>query len=338
MAKKEKEIKKETPEVEVKEEKVDAQIVEPTEPQPTTFEYSDDILKSIEDNRAKFYKRYRLSSIFKWIIAFFAIGLLVFAFLGIPNIVTGNDPLRISLMVSLGVVSLIIMATYTLVSKFVLNKKAKNYFADFYNNITSYVFSGEGYEEVSCDAAKKIERIEFDENLLYKGVDMVGSRATTEFKYKHLPMKVCDCAAQVRIDRRPRPVFVGKYIVAPSKYELDDPIFIYVKGDEKRALPPTNMDDYKMVFDDDKMSVYSNNGNWNKVVTSKIKNRLLQIKEGDSLVDFSISLKQNKMFVCLGYDDDLMVLPLERIFNPKPNEEYKVEVNKLVKLIEEMNK
>ena len=64
---------------------------------------------------------------------------------------------------------------------------------------------------------------------------------------------------------------------------------------------------------------------------------MIQIKNGNSLVDIAITFKAGKMLVCLGYDDDIMVLPLEKPFNPKPTEEYKVELNKLLKIVEELN-
>ena len=340
MAKKEKEIKEE------KIEPVEAQPVqtneEPTEPIPVvqTYEYNDEVLKTIEDNRATFLKKYRFESIWKWVVSAIGIGLLVFAFLGVPNIVTAEEyqALRMSLMVGIGLFSLVLMLTFTFVSKYFLNKKAKKYFGDFYNNVTKYVMSDKAFKEVDCDAQRKLDRIQFDENLLFKGVDMVGSRALTNLKYNETPLLVCDCAAQVRVDRRPKPVFVGKYVVSTCNYDNDEPIFVYVKGDEKRSLPPTNMDDFKLAFDDDKISVYSNNDKWNKYFTSKLKNKVLQLKTGNSLVDISISFKSKRLCVCLGYDDDLMVLPLEKPFNPKPTEEYKAEFHKLVKIIEELNK
>ena len=318
-------------------EETPAPVEEPPVVPPEKFEYSDEILQQIEDNRKAFYTGYRRGSIFKWVVAFLSIGLLVFAFIGIPNMVSDNNVLKLSLMVSLGLISLVSMILYTTLSKFFLNKKARKYFGDYYNDVTRYVMSSEDFKDVTCDAQLKLPREEFDENMLYKDIDMVGSRGLTNLKYKGLEMKVCDLAAQIKIDRRPKPVFVGKYVVAPCKFD-DEPILIYVKGDEKRSLPPTNTENFKLVVDDAKIAVYSNNPNWSKFLTAKLRNKLLQINSGHSLVDIAITFKANKMLVCLGYDDDIMVLPLEKPFNPKPTEEYKVEFNKLAKIIEELNK
>ena len=56
------------------------------------------------------------------------------------------------------------------------------------------------------------------------------------------------------------------------------------------------------------------------------------------LVDLSISLQKGRVFVCMGYDDPLMVLPLQNQFDPKPTEIFKKDVVKVLKLIEEFNK
>lgn len=307
------------------------------EPVKEEIKYNDDLLKQIEDNRLKFYKRYRIGSIFKWPVAALSIGALVFAFFAVPSFIGDNNSLKMGLMIGIAALSLITMVTYTLISKFMLNKRSKNYFADYYDLVSNYTLDNKNIKDVDCVAARKIERIEFDENLLFKDVDMVGSRALTTFKYKDHDISLCDLAAQVRVDRRPRPVFVGKYVIAPSKYDVDDPIFVYIKGDAKKALPPTNMEGYKTVLDDDKIAIYSNNGKWNKLVTSKVKSALLSLKEGDNLIDIAIAFRPGKMFVCMGYDDSLMILPLEKAFDPKPTEEYKVELHKLLKLIGEIN-
>ncbi len=320
------------------EEKEINKVEEVKKEEPQQYEYKADALKQIEENRQKFYKGYRLSSLFKWPVFILGIGLLAFACFGIPNMGITDERLRITLLVSICVVSALGMFAYTFISKAVLSKKAKKYFGKFYDQVTKYVFDSKDIKSVSCDASEKIDRIEFDENLLYKDIDMVGSRAMTYVTYKDQKVKVCDLAAQVRVDRRPRPVFVGKYMVANSNYEVNDPIFVYIKGDEKRSLPPTNMEGTNLVYDDNKMAVYSNNSQWGKYIVSKIKTAMLHLKEGDFLVDISFSFRPGKVLICMGYDDELMILPLEKPFNPKPTEEYKKEMQKVLKLVEELNK
>lgn len=306
------------------------------------YEYSSAYLENIENLRIEFNKKYKKNNYIKWIVSFVAIAILLFAFFGVPNIVpngenNSNNPLQISLMVSLAVISLGIMLGYSIFSKKRINKKSRAYFSELYTNITSYIFDDEKYQDVTCDAQRKIEKIQFDENELFKDVFEVGSRATTEFTYQGIPVLLCDCAAQIQTAKRAKPVYVGKYLVAPSNYLNDELIAIYVKGDQ-RSLPPTNLGDIKCLFDNDKLAIYSNNKQATKIITTKIRNLILKIKKGNSLVDIAISLKQGKCFICLGYDDDLMVLPLEHPFNPRPYEEFKEEIAATMELIQELNK
>ncbi len=310
--------------------------------QEPKFDYSSTYLENIENSRIEFNKKYKNNNYIKWIVSFVAIAILLFAFFGVPNIVTNSDnnsnnPLQISLMVSLAVISLGIMLGYSIFSKKRINKKSRTYFSELYSNITSYIFDNENYKDVTCDAQRKIEKIQFDENELFKDVFEVGSRATTEFTYLDIPVLLCDCAAQIQTAKRAKPVYVGKYLVSPSNYLNDELIVVYVKGDQ-RSLPPTNLDKIKCLFDNDKFSIYSNNKQATKIITTKIRNLILKIKKGKSLVDIAISLKQGKCFICLGYDDDLMVLPLEHPFDPRPYEEFKEEVAATMELIQELNK
>ena len=137
---------------------------------------------------------------------------------------------------------------------------------------------------------------------------------------------IVDAAAQINDGKKMSPVFVGKYIVAPAKYE-DGPILVYMKGD-KRSIAPTNIDDLKLVFDNEKMAIYSNEPNWNKIVTLKFKKALQSIKLDNTLIDIALVLKDKKAYICMNYDDSLMVLPLENQFNPHSNEEFKEDFEK----------
>ena len=328
----------EVPEVtnEAKEETKEEQVEQKNIAQPQHFDYSDENLKKVEDNRIEFYTNYKKQNIFKWIFSFIAIGLLVFAFIGVPNLTGENQTLRLSLMVVIAGVSLGLMLGYSLVSKKLFNKKARTYFDTIYQSLNAYHFDNEGFEIIPSDTSRQLEKIEFDESYLFKDVIRVNSRNYVEFKYNDIKMMVVDAAGQVAQDKRFRPIFVGKYLVAPANYDGEQ-IIVYLKGD-KRGIPPTNIDDIKMVFDDEKMSIYTNEPKWKEALNSKVKNAIKLLKTDKTLIDVSISLRKGSVYVCLGYDDDLMTLPLENPFNPHPNEHYKKDLLNAVKFIETLNK
>ena len=315
---------------EVKEET--APVEEPQEAEPISYPSSH--LENIENARQAFLKLYRTQNAWKWVISFFAIAAVIFGCIVVPNILSGTPSLVVMVSTLAGALTITIL--YTVLTKKYLHRKMREYFALYYDNINSYVFD-EDVKDITMPSPGNIEDQTFLDNNLYKDVVKVGSRGLTEFVYKDIPVAVVDAAAQVRQDKRLAPAYVGKYLFAAANYDFDEPLYIYYKGD-KRSLPPTNLDGIKDVHEDKKMIIYSNNKDWKKVISSTVKQVLTSIEMHHDLVDLAISFQKGRMFVCMGYDDPLMVLPLQQQFDPKPTVEYKKDVYKVLKLIEEFNK
>ena len=328
---KEIEVVKENNEIESKEEKVNEETVNEVEP----ITYSSDYLTNIEKARGEFLKIYRLQNTLKWVISLLSIAAVVFGCIFVPNLIGGTG--GTVAMVSILVGALAITILYSVFSRKYMQKKMHAYFDYYYDNVNHFVFDGEQYKNITAKFPGKVEPQAFYDNNLYKDVIDVGSRGLTEFEYNSIPVAVVDCAAQIRREKRVVPVFVGKYLYAASNYQFDEPMYIYFKGD-KRALPPTNLEGIKVVQDDKKMIIYTENKEWKKVLTAEVKKLLQDIEMNKELVDLSISLQKGRIFVCMGYDDPLMILPLQNQFDPRPTEIYKQDVVKVLKLIEEFNK
>lgn len=318
----------------IKEEPLNNKVVE-------HFEYDSEYLKDIEDKRVEFLKYYKTQNIIKWLVGMIGLALVIFAWIGFPNFGKLEDGTQASwvmpAMIVVVAVTLVLVFTYTFLVKRFIKKRMKSYFFNYYEQCKNYVFSQEGFENATIQIPDKIERVQFDENLLYCNVAEIGSRGLTEFTYHGDLMMICDCAAQVKAEKRIMPVFVGKYLVAPASYDSNDPIFIYIKGDH-RSLPPTNLEGVKAVFDDKDMIIYSNNKNWAKTINGKVKKALSMIKPDKQLIDIAISIHDGKVYMCLGYDDPVMVLPLEHAFDPNPLMEVRKEIPLFVKLAEELSK
>ncbi len=282
---------------------------------PELIAYDTDNLKNIEDSRQIFLKQYKVQNIVKWIVSVAALGLIVLGWLVF---------LPISVYLTIGTVgaSLLLILLYNFFIKRYLNGKMKIYFDAFYKNTTEFIFDGSDYEDVDFKVENKIEAVQFTENNIYADVVQVGSRNLTTYKYKGMPISVCDAAGQTKSAKSLVPVFVGKYFMAANSYEQDEPIIIYLKGNEK-ALPPTNVAHLEVISDDNVMAIYSNNKEALKFVNKKVQSALKKIHTDDILVDVAIAIQKGKTFVCAGYDDILMVLPLEKPFNPKATRNYK---------------
>lgn len=320
------EAKEETPETE----NVEETPVEEVEP----ISYESSYLENIEEARMNFLKVYKTQNIFKWVVSGICIAAVIFGCIGIPNLIPGTTG-TVAMVVTL-VVALAGTILYSVFTRKDIQKRMHAYFDLYYQNVNRFVFD-EIAENIVPQFPGKIDPQTFNDNLLYKDVVDVGSRGLTEFEYKKIPTAVVDCAAQIRQEKRIVPVFVGKYIFAASNYKYDEGLYIYFKGD-KRALPPTNLGNIHVVQEDKKMIIYSNNKDWKKIINADVKKILSSIEMNKELVDLSISLQKGRVFICMGYDDPLMVLPLQNQFDPKPTRIYKEDVKHVLPLIEEFNK
>ena len=57
-----------------------------------------------------------------------------------------------------------------------------------------------------------------------------------------------------------------------------------------------------------------------------------EIHTNKVLVDVAIAIKPGKTYFALGYEDSLMVLPMQKPFNPGPTQEYKQELELFLNL------
>lgn len=312
----------------------EAPVVNEEENASQNFNYEGS-LQDVEKNRKEFLSTYKGNSTLKIIIAVVSLALIIFCWVGIPNILKVDNVMTYAIVAV--VIILVLVVTFMFVSKRMMNKKMREYFRKFYVATNAYSFDQDGFDKHELQTPDKLSLDDFVQCDMYKNIIEVGSRGLTSFEYKDIPLMVSDAAGNVKGTQRMLPVFVGKYIYGRSNYDNELPIIIYIKGSEK-PLPPTNIDDKRIVEDNDKMVIYTNNEKWEKTVTPSFRKILKKIKLTKNLVDVAISIKQGQVFICLGYDDPLMVLPLDKPFNPHPYEEYKGHLKIACELIEELNK
>lgn len=206
----------------------------------------------------------------------------------------------------------------------------KAYFAKYYELTNDYVF-GDEVSDLRGAVDDKLDPEVFKASGLYKDVAKVGSRETIHFTYKEKDCLLSDCAGQIKGDKALQTVFVGKLLVVPNNYSGTD-VIIYLKGN-KRALPPTTLDQYDVIEDSHTMVVYGQSTG-KRVLTKTVRNALSKIRTNDTLVDLAISIKPGKTYYAFGYDDNLMVLPLEKAFNPAPTEELGADMKLVLNLVD----
>lgn len=305
--------------------------------QEKTTVYQHKALERIENERALFYKSYKFHNTLKFIVTVICLIAILIAFILMPNIDSLPKGAQSGITVGIAVVALGLTYGYSVYVRKKFDKKMKEYFNLYFSSINEYAFSSKEFSKVELQNPGKITLDEFNACKLYKDVFEAGSRGLTKFIYKKINMDIVDCAGNIKDAKKIKPVFVGKMVRAKASYKGKTPIFIYIKGNE-RALPPTNIEDVKNVFEDKKMIVRSNYKDWKKVLNGSVMKALNLIKTEKILVDVAISLYEEKVFIMMGYDDPLMVLPLQTEFNPKPTEKYKKDISAISTLVEVLNK
>ena len=299
-------------------------------------QYPHEALKRVEDTRLVFWKSYKMHNTFKLLVMMVCLAAIIVAFIVLPNVI-GNSSVQLGLTIGIAVIALGGTYGYSLFVRKKFERKMREYFELYFNSCNEYVYGEKPFSGAELQNPGKITLDEFNECGLYKDVIETGSRGLTTFKYNDLDLSIVDCAGNVKAEKRMKPVFVGKMVRTTAKYDGEYPVYVYIKGND-RALPPTNMEGTEAVLDNEKMVVYSNYKDWNKVLNGPVMKALEAIKTDKILVDVAFSISKGKLFVMLGYDDPLMVLPLQQEFDYKPTEIYKENMGVVCKAIEALNK
>ena len=304
-----------------------------------TSAYPHKSLEKIEEDRIVFLSKYRRQNNFKFFVAILCITAVFVAFLFVPGMVGKKNPeLANALTIIICVVFLGGGLAYSILVRKYMEKSMHRYFNAYFSNVNDFVFGAKQYTDVVLQDPGKITMEEFNEARLYKDVVSTNSRALTTFKFNKVEMSIVEASGNIRrADKRVVPVFVGKEIRGKAKYEGDEQIVVYLKGND-RSLPPTNVEGLEKVEETSEYYIATNSKSYKKVLTKEILAKIKAIKTNKLLVDVAISIHSGKVFVMMGYDDPLMVLPLQAVFDSKPTEAYKKDLVKVCELVEALGK
>ncbi len=322
--------KQEEKEAEQKQEEEEEEALE-EEPDPfpeqASYEYPDQQLDNIEKARIAFHKEYKKTNAIK--IAVSVVGLaLIILFWILPNTLHwGGDNTMIPMVISLSVAAgvLVLLGVMSFLTRKQNDKKIKSYFGVLYENLNGYLFRDIPVENLQGKVEDKISKEEFDACGMYPGSSSIGSRDNITFSYRGMDCALADAAAQKEAGKAMQTVFVGKYLRATNNFQgKEDGLVIYFRGN-KRALPPEILPKLNLLEKNKFFKVYGDPSD-KKYLTPKIRSMLKDIHTNKVLVDVAIAIKPGRTYFALGYEDSLMVLPMQKPFNPGPTREYKDEL------------
>ncbi len=296
-------------------------------PEQDSYEYKDLTLDEIEKARKDFYSSYK--KVNRWKVALSIVGLaIIVLFWILPNVLHwGGENSMVPMMVSLGVAAgvLVALGVMSYVTRKSNDKKIKAYFTILYAKLNAYLFSGLPVGEIQGGADSKITKEEFQANGMYPKVLSIGSRDNITFSYRDMDCSLADCAAQKDAGKAMQTVFVGKYLRTANSFQgSENGLVLYFRGN-KRALPPESLPNLNLLEKNKAYAIYGDPAD-KKFITPKIRTLLKGIHTNKVLVDVAIAIKPGKTYFALGYEDSLMVLPMQKPFNPGPTQEYKEEL------------
>jgi uncharacterized membrane protein (DUF485 family) len=305
--------------------------------QPVAYTYDDPDLKGIEDARLAFYALYKKQNIIKWIVSgsILAIILTMWLLTAFLPYFQSDAGKNLGTYLTLGVVAAAIIAlgVYSVVFRKKLDGAMNDYFAKYYSFNNHYVF-GSRVEGLQGKVDDKLDAAVFNAAGLYKDVYKVGSRDCLHFTYQGKSVTFADCAGQIKGAKSLQTCFVGKFLAVPNSNDGAE-IIIYLKGND-RALPPTTLGDYDVLEDSKTMVIYGP-ADGKKILTHAVRQALAQFQTDKTLVDVAIAIRRGMTYIALGYEDNLMILPLEKPFNPAPTSELKTNIDQTLNFIDSLD-
>ncbi len=307
----------------LKENTPDTQIVEKT---PVK-----DPLKTIEENRKEFDTIYKKQRKTNSII------------IGVAGVICMAVFLALSkyFYIALILVAVVIVVLYIYSSKMKkeMDARIKKYISDYYTLSNDYVLKNPLINDLQYNVEEKLADNEFPNAGFIANVSHVGSRNIIRGTICNHPFKAADCVAKVKGEKKEEVCFLGKFFIVdlPSTYEHKT--VIYIKSHDENGAGPNDLEGLEMAKDlhlNDRISVWTNDSQVKSLFTKKFSEALMAFEPNNHLVDVAISIIQDKLYVALSYENELMVLPLLEPYQEEPTKQYAEDIQRLVKLIDNL--
>ena len=88
------------------------------------------------------------------------------------------------------------------------------------------------------------------------------------------------------------------------------------------------------MIEDSKSMVIYGSGKARSLLTKKVREALAKFDTNKTFIDMALTVNEKGLFLAMGYEDDLMVLPLDKPFNPQPTIQNKEDIEKVLNLVD----
>ena len=324
----------------VKDEDEKEELVKPSERDANgNIAYSDERFQTIEKARKKHLKLVKKLSYIKVAITFGGLAIVLCGWL-IPAY-TMKDPGRIPTYIglALAVLTVVAICVYGILSKKKQVKSTEEYLSSYFKECDEYLFEGLPISNLQGGMKEKITDDEFNGSDLYgpcskhEEVSNIGSRDSLTFEYDCMKCALADVGAEARTPKGFLTVFIGKYLRTENHLTVDDGgLFVYIKGGP-RSTPPSFLfqKDMLPLEDTKKYCIFGKKSN-KKLLTKEFRQAIKNIHTDNLLIDLAISFKSGKTYWAMGYEDTLMVAPVDKPFDPIYLTKYKEQLHSILEL------
>jgi len=268
------------------------------------------IKERIEAARAEYNVKNKKQKRISTLISICVLVLLVAALVLMLTLSSTWQPI---VYVSLGVMILGLAASFaaTKIFKTRLTNEAQIYVATLYNEINNYVFRSEEFSNLEIKPNAEMKDELFIDAKFYKDLRGTRSRNLISVTYNGENLGIADLAATVLVKGKTAPMFLGKYYDYENTYSKEGKrILMQVKGGEL-SRPIDDIEDLPYGENHKKYVIYSNDEDWNKVLTPKTIKDILELKVDKTLIDVIVSIRPGKTNIGIDYMDEFMNIPVE---------------------------
>lgn len=300
---------------------------EPEEKEPKKVS-KEKTFQKIEENRKSFYDAYnKQKKQNTWIIVIFGIA-AISVFLAL------NKYIYIAFIIV--AVLMVVLYFYSKKMKEAMEKKIQDYISEFYNLSNDFAFSNTAFHDLTFEPQTKIEEKAFTDSGFINGITHVASRNMAKGKLKEMDFQAFDCVAKIVAKNKEEVCFLGKFFTFEQAEHYDYKTLLYVPSKDPNGAGPNDLEglEEKKELGNSHLRVWSNDPNVSRILTKKVYDALAQFEPNDCLVDVAISIKEDKIYVALSYENELMVLPLLEPFKEGPTLQYAEDLKKVAALMD----
>lgn len=295
-----------------------------------------EVKAKVEEARAIYNQKNKKQRRISTIISVSVLLLLVAA---LVLMLTLSNKFQAIVYIALGIMILGLAGSFaaTKIFKTKLTNEAHIYISTLYNEINQYIYKNENFSNLEIRPNNEMKDELFLDAKFYKDLRGTRSRNLVSVTYKGNNLGVADLAATILIKGKTAPMFLGRYYDYENTYSKEGKrILMQVKGGEL-SRPIDDIEDLPYVEETKHYVIYSNDKDWNKVLTSKTIKDILELKADKTLIDVIVSIRPGKTNIGIDYIDDFMNIPVESELNFQNVIRGEKDLVKVLKVLDDIN-